>query len=165
MLIALTLIGNLLGGVLVLFRIASLLACYLIFQLVIIGAVFWVFSQTEVSGLLLPFVVLGISSGVTMALSLTFMARAFPATIRYTGLATCYNIPVAIFGGTTLLVMTFISSQSLVVVPVYPVVFSVLSIGAVLLLWPRRHAISPFEGDDPDAPIVAYATQAEMRQS
>lgn len=152
MMISLTLVGNILGGLLVMWRLLPLLAGYIIFQIVTLACVFWAYSQTTLEGLVLPFIILGLSGGIAMGFSLTFMARAFPAPVRYTGLATCYNIPIAVFGGTALLVMTFLSSVSIAYVPVYPALFCVASIVAVIFLWPRRHAISPFEENDPHAP-------------
>lgn len=152
MMIALTLVGNILGGLLVMWRVLPLLLAYVLFQLVTLASLFWAYGQTSLEGLALPFATLGLSGGVAMGLSLTFLARAFPAPIRYTGLATCYNIPIAIFGGTALLVLTYLSSVSRAYVPFYPAFFCVASIIAVICLWPHRHAISPFEENDPHAP-------------
>ena len=152
MMIGLTLLGNVLGGLLVMWRVLPLLVGYVLFQMITLASVFWAFSRVDVDSLALPFAVLGISGGVSMGLSLTFMARAFPAVVRYTGLATCYNIPIAVFGGTALLLLTYLSSLSVALVPFYPAFFCVASIVAVIFLWPNRHAISPFELNDPHAP-------------
>ncbi|RJG03365.1 MFS transporter [Noviherbaspirillum sedimenti] len=151
LLIAFTMVGNVLGGLLVSWRIFSLRSGYITFQLITIAAMFWAFSQDTASGLIAPFICLGISGGCAMGLSLTFLARAFPAQLRYTGLATCYNIPIAIFGGTALIILTFLARFSHQYPALYPSFFCLLSIVAALLLWPRRHAISPFEQNDPDA--------------
>lgn len=153
LMIAFSTLGNVIGGLLVMWRVIPLLPAYVLFQLITLGGVFWAFSRVDVESLFLPFAILGISGGVAMGLSLSFLARAFPAPIRYTGLATCYNIPIAVFGGTALLVLTGLASLSPAYVPWYPAFFCVASIVAVLFLWPRRHAISPFALDDPYAPI------------
>ncbi len=152
MMIALTFFGNILGGLLVMWRILPLLHGYVIFQMVSIISVFWAFTREDLESLLLPFIVLGISVGVAMGLSLTFLARAFAAPIRYTGLATCYNIPIAVFGGTALLVLTYISKVSVEYVPYYPAFFCLASAIAAIFLWPHRQAINPFVEDDPYAP-------------
>jgi MFS family permease len=152
MMIGLTLLGNLLGGLLVMWRVIPLLQGYVLFQLVTLVCVFWAFTRVDLESLVLPFAILGVSGGISMGLSLTFLARAFPAHIRYTGLATCYNIPIAVFGGTALLSLTYLASLSPEYVPFYPAFFCVASIIAVICLWPHRQAISPFEENDPYAP-------------
>lgn len=157
MLIAFTMAGNVLGGLLVSWRVGSLRNTYIAAQLVTMCTLFWGFGQDTVDGLFLPAIVLGISGGCAMGLSLTLLARAFPAQLRYTGLATCYNIPIAIFGGTALIVLTYLSRFSANHAALYPAFFCVLSIGAAILLWPRRYAISPFDQNDPDAnPATAH---------
>src|SRR5690554_7471779 len=118
-----------------------LMPAYVLFQMVTLCAVFWAYSRTDVESLYLPFVVLGVSGGIAMGLSLSFLARAFPAPVRYTGLATCYNIPIAVFGGTALLVLSWMASVSAASVPFYPAFFCLASIVSVLLLWPNRQAI------------------------
>jgi MHS family proline/betaine transporter-like MFS transporter len=118
---------------------------------VTVGAVFHAFSQDAADGLFVPFIILGLSGGSAMSLSLTFLARAFPAQLRYTGLATSYNIPIALFGGTALIILTYLSRFSLQYPPLYPSFFCLLSIVVALMLWPRRHAISPLDTNDPDA--------------
>jgi MFS family permease len=152
MMIALSTLGNILGGLVVMWRLIPLLPAYIIAQLSTLASMFWAFSRTDVESLTLPFITLGLSGGVAMGLSLSFLARAFPAPVRYTGLAACYNIPIAIFGGTALLVLTYLSSISATYVPFYPAVFCVLSIISVIYLWPHRQAISPFSEGDPYAP-------------
>ena len=152
MMIGLTLIGNILGGLLVMWRLLPLLLGYVLFQVVTLVCIFWAYTRTDLESLVLPCMILGLSGGIAMGLSLTFLARAFPAPIRYTGLATCYNIPIAIFGGTALLVLTYLSSVSVAYVPFYPAFFCLASIVAVICLWPHRHAINPFEENDPYAP-------------
>lgn len=151
LLIAFTMVGNVLGGTLVSWKVGSLRNTYIAAQLVTMCTVFWAFGQDSVAGLLIPSIVLGISGGCAMGLSLTLLARAFPAQLRYTGLATCYNIPIAIFGGTALIILTYLSRFSAAHAAVYPAFFCLLSIGAATLLWPRRYAISPFDQNDPDA--------------
>lgn len=152
MMIALSTLGNIIGGLLVMWRLIPLLPAYVLFQLITLSAVFWTFTRVDTESLVLPFAVLGVSGGIAMGLSLSFLARAFPAPVRYTGLATCYNIPIAIFGGTALLVLTYLASVSVAYVPFYPAFFCVVSIIAVIFLWPHRHAINPFEVNDPYAP-------------
>lgn len=152
MMIALTMLGNILGGLLVMWRVLPLLPGYVLFQVITLVSIFWAFTRTDLESLVLPFAVLGISGGIAMGLSLTFMARAFAAPIRYTGLATCYNIPIALFGGTALLALTYLAKVSVAYVPYYPAFFCVASIVAVILLWPHRQAINPFVEDDPYAP-------------
>jgi MFS family permease len=161
LLIAFTMVGNVLAGVLVSWRIVSLRAAYIVFQLITVAAVFWAFRQDSVGNIAAPFIVLGISGGGAMALSLTLMARAFPAQVRYTGLATAYNIPIALFGGTALIILTYLSRFSLEYPALYPSFFCLLSCIVALMLWPRRHAISPFDANDPDAnPARASLTPA-----
>lgn len=152
MMIALTMLGNVLGGLLVMWRALPLLPGYVLFQMITLVSIFWAFTRVDLESLVLPFAVLGISGGIAMGLSLTFMARAFAAPIRYTGLATCYNIPIALFGGTALLALTYLAKVSVAYVPYYPAFFCVASIVAVILLWPHRQAINPFVEDDPYAP-------------
>ena len=153
MMIALTMLGNILGGLLVTWKVIPLLPAYILFQVITLIGVFWVFGQTEVESLTLPFALLGVSGGAAMGLSLTFLARAFPAPVRYTGLATCYNVPIAVFGGTALLVLTYLAKISPEYVAFYPALFCITSIIAALIMWPSRHAISPFATDDPYAPV------------
>lgn len=162
MMIALTMAGNILGGLLVMWRVLPLLVAYVLFQGVTLACIFWAFGQTSVAGLVLPFALLGLSGGVSMGLSLTFLARAFPAPVRYTGLATCYNIPIAVFGGTALLVLTYLSSMATAYVPFYPAFFCVASVIAVVCLWPHRHAINPFDENDPHAPAGHKALPREQ---
>ena len=159
-LISCSCVGNILGGMLVSWRFFSLRNGYLLMQLLTAICMFWMFAQDKVDGLWLPAIFLGLSGGASMALSLTFLARAFPAQIRYTGLATCYNLPIAIFGGTALIVLTFLARYSLDFPAFYPAFFLMLSMLAATLLWPRRHAISPFDHDDPDA---LTATSAKLQ--
>ncbi|MDT4854693.1 MFS transporter, metabolite:H+ symporter family protein [compost metagenome] len=152
LLIAFAMVGNVLGGFLVSWRVLSQLTAYIIFQIITVAGLFWAFNQSTVEGLVLPFTCLGISSGCAMGLSLSFLARAFPAQLRYTGLATCYNIPIAILGGTALIILTYVSRFEPQYAAVYPAVFCLLSIIGALVLWPRRHAISPFGQVTPDTP-------------
>ncbi|HJV84508.1 MAG TPA: MFS transporter [Noviherbaspirillum sp.] len=149
--IACTAVGNVLGGAIVSWRLLSLRNCYLLTQVLTAISMFWMFAQETPAGLWLPAIALGLSAGASMALSLTLLARAFPAQIRYTGLATCYNIPIAVFGGTALIVLTFLARYSLDYPAFYPALFVLLSMAAAILLWPRRNAISPFDRDDPDS--------------
>ncbi|WP_020655259.1 MFS transporter [Massilia niastensis] len=151
LMIAFTMVGNIVSGLLVSCRLVSLRTAYIACQLAIIFAIFWAYRQTSTAALVLPFICLGICGGGAMGLSLTLLARSFPAQLRYTGLATCYNIPIAIFGGTALIVLTYLSRFSYDYAALYPAVFCVLAIAAALLLWPRRFAISPFDQNDPDA--------------
>lgn len=150
MMIALSITGNILGGLLVMLRLLPLLLGFVIFQLLTLVCIFWAFQQTELAQLTVPLAALGICAGVTMGLSLTFLARAFPAHIRYTGLATCYNIPVALFGGTALLSLTYLTSISTALMPYYPAFFCVASIAAAIALWPHRQPVNPFEGGQAD---------------
>lgn len=142
--------GNIIGGMLVSARVLNLRNAYLLMQVFTTICLFWMFSQDTAAGLWLPAVCLGLSAGASMGLSLTFLARAFPAQIRYTGLATCYNIPIAILGGSALIILTFLARYSLDFPPFYPAIFILFSMVAATLLWPRRHAINPFDQDDPD---------------
>jgi MFS family permease len=151
LLIGCTFVGNILGGLVVSSRLVSLRDGYVGLQLMTVAGLFWAFGQTTVAGLVLPFVVLGLCAGGAMGLSLTLLARAFPAQLRYTGLATCYNVPIAILGGSALIVLTFLGRYSTTYPAFYPAFFCVLSIVTALLLWPRRHAINPFDREDPDA--------------
>lgn len=151
LLIAFTMVGNILGGFLVSWRLLPMRAAYVGLQCLTIAGIFWAYGQDTVEGLVMPFMCLGLSGGAAMGLSLTFLARAFPAQVRYTGLATCYNVPIAILGGTALIVLTYLARFSEHYPAFYPAFFCVLSIGAALALWPRRHAISPFDQNDPDA--------------
>jgi MFS family permease len=159
LLIACTPIGNLLGGAAVSWRLLNLRNAYILALLLTTACMFWMLRQDHASGLWLPAVFLGLSCGAAMALSLAMLARAFPAQVRYTGLATCYNIPIAIFGGTALIVLTFLSRYSLDYPAFYPALFVLFAIVAACVLWPRRNAISPFDRDDPDAnPAAATNT-------
>ncbi|MCY1270741.1 Proline/betaine transporter [compost metagenome] len=144
LLIACTMVGNILSGALVSWRAVNLVWAYIAAQIITSLGVFWAFAQTSVDGLFWPFVCLGISSGCSMGLSLSFLARAFPAPVRYTGIATCYNIPIAILGGTALIILTFISRYSYELAALYPTVFCGLSILAAIALWNRRHPLNPF---------------------
>lgn len=150
-LIACTATGNVLGGVIVSWRLLSLRNAYLLLQVLTAICMFWMFSQNTPEGLWMPAVALGLSAGGSMSLSLSLLARAFPAQIRYTGLATCYNIPIAIFGGSALIILTFLARYSLDYPAFYPASFVLMSMTAATLLWPRRNAISPFDHNDPDA--------------
>jgi MFS family permease len=151
LLIACTMVGNVLGGLLVSWRLLSLRVGYIAFQLASVAAVFWAFRQDTAGALFVPFVVMGVGSGGAMALSLTFLTRAFPAQLRYTGLATSYNIPIAVFGGSALIVLTYLARLSPEYPPLFPALCSALAIVTALMIWPRRHAISPLDTNDPDA--------------
>src|SRR5690554_1061566 len=132
-----------------------------LFQVLTVCALFWAYSLADVASQHPPLVVLGVCGGIAMGLPLSFLARAFPAPVRYTGLATCYNIPIAVFGGTALLVLSWMASVSAASVPFYPAFFCLASIVSVLLLWPNRQAISPFATNDPDAPKGHVACERE----
>ncbi|WP_395407132.1 MFS transporter [Pseudoduganella sp. UC29_106] len=151
LLIAFTPVGNVIGGAAVSWRLISLRNGYIVALLLTAACMGWMYSQNSAENLWRPAVFLGLSCGAAMALSLALLARAFPAQVRYTGLATCYNIPIAIFGGTVLIVMTFIARYSLDYPAFYPALFVLFAITAAFILWPRRNAISPFDRDDPDA--------------
>ena len=167
LIIAFTMVGNVLGGLLVSWRVLSLRVGYIACQLASVGAVFWAFRQNTPGALVVPFAVMGIGAGGAMALSLTFLTRAFPAQLRYTGLATSYNIPIAVFGGSALIILTYLARLSLDYPALYPAVFSALSIVAALVIWPRRHAISPLDANDPDAKPAGsgFATSGVAVQS
>ena len=163
LLIGCTPIGNLLGGAVVSWRLLRLRNGNNQAQVLTAASMFWMLGQEHPQELWLPAVFLGLSCGAAMALSLTLLARAFPAQVRYTGLATCYNIPIAIFGGTALIVLTFLARYSLDYPAFYPALFVLLAIVATCVLWPRRNAISPFDRDDPDANPAALATAKPAR--
>lgn len=150
-LIAANIAGNILFSLFASLRWYSVRTGYIVLQLLTIACLFWSYRQTSAEALLLPFLCLGLVSGGAMGLAMTMFARAFPAQLRYTGIATCYNIPIAIVGGTALIILTYVARFSYEYAALYPSVFCLLSIGAMLVLWPRRHAISPFADDDPDA--------------
>ena len=162
LLIAFHMVGNVLGGLLVSLRLVSMRAGYIVFQLITVAAVFWAFSRETPDTLVVPFIFLGISGGGASGIAMTFLARAFPAQLRYTGLATCYNIPIAIFGGTALIILTYVARFSPQYPPLYLAFFCMVSIVAALLLWPRRHAISPFDSHDPDANPARAAAEAGL---
>ena len=155
LLIGATIIGNLAIPMLVTLRLLSALSGYIVCQILTIVCLFWAFAQTSVEGLYLPALCLGFVGGGSMALSLTLLARGFPAQLRFTGLATCYNIPVAIFGGTALLVLTYIAHSTSAYVALYPAFFCAVSILASVLLWRNRQPISPLNSDEHEEPAPA----------
>jgi len=163
LLISCAMLGNIAGGLLVNWRLLSLRNAYIMLQLVAMVSLFWAYRQDTVEGIRLPFILLGLSTGGYGALSLVLLARCFPAQIRYTGLATCYNIPAALLGGTSLIVLTYLARHSLDYPAFYPALFCLLAIAAAILLWPRRHAINPFDADDPDALPTAPFSSAIIR--
>lgn len=165
LLIAFTMVGNVLGGFMVSWRLLPIRVAYVGLQCITIAGLFWAYDQDTVEALVVPFMCLGLSGGAAMGLSLTFLARAFPAQLRYTGLAACYNIPIAILGGTALIVLTYLARFSEQYPPFYPAFFCLLSIAAALALWPRRHAISPFEQNDPDANPLTHPTPLPCGQT
>lgn len=158
LLIGATMVGNVVVPLAVTMRLLSALSGYIVCQALTIVCLLWAFAQTSVEGLLLPALCLGFVGGGSMALSLTLLARGFPAQLRFTGLATCYNIPIAIFGGTALLVLTYITHSTPGYVAFYPAFFCAISIVAAVLLWRNRQPISPFTNDESEV-------QAESPQS
>ncbi|TSD46500.1 MFS transporter [Rhodococcus sp. KBS0724] len=100
-------------------------------------------------GLLLLFV--GVFPSVLPAL--------FPTGIRYGGLAIGYNLAVAIFGGTTPLVLTALESStgSNLVAPMYMMIAAVVG-GIAVLLIPET-ARKPLDGSPP-----AVSTNEEARR-
>lgn len=166
LLITFTVVGNILAGFLVSWRLLPIRTAYIGMQCFTIFGMIWAYSQDTVEGLLIPFICLGLSGGGAMGLSLTFLARAFPAQVRYTGLATCYNVPIAILGGTALVALTYLARFSEHYPALYPAFFCLLSIGAALLIWPRRHPVSPFDQHDPAAnPSTQSATANPGQQA
>lgn len=122
----------------------SLLSGFILGAACAIGSLFWAYGQDSVEALTWPFIALGLSSGV-MTASLALLVIAFPAQVRYTGIATSYNVPLALVGGLSPLLLTWLSQKHLWWAAAYPAIFCAISIVAALVLWPRRKPISPFD--------------------
>lgn len=149
-----TMAGNVIAGFLVA-RGAPLLPTFIVYQTAAILCLLWVYTQDSTDNLSYAVIALGLIIGGALSLPFSFLVRAFPAQQRYTGIATCYNIPMAVLGGTTLLVMTYLSRQGDIWVALYPMVFAALAIVAALVLWSRRHPVNPFAEAAESAPAVA----------
>lgn len=141
-LILVVMLGHLLVGYLS--SRTSLLLGFVAAATCAIGALFWAYGQDSVETLVWPFVLLGLSAG-SMTTSLALLVVAFPAQVRYTGIATAYNVPLALVGGLSPLLLTWLSQRHLWWAAAYPAAFCVFGVVAALALWPRRHPISPFD--------------------
>lgn len=122
----------------------SLLLGFVVASCAAIASLFWAYGQDNVESLTWPFVALGLSAGV-MTASLALLVVAFPAQVRYTGIATAYNLPLALVGGLSPLLLTWLSQKQLWWAAAYPAAFCAFGIAAALALWPRRKPIDPFD--------------------
>lgn len=67
----------------------------------------------------------------------------FPTEVRYTGIAICYNIGFAIFGGITPFVSTLLAkySDNTSGPAIYLTIIAVVSLVALLIPWPNTHSV------------------------
>lgn len=153
--------GNILWGLIASVTRIPLLTAFIITQIGTISCLFWLYTQTSAESLLVPGICLGLFAGGAMSLPLCLLVQAFPAQQRYTGIATCYNVPVALFGGSSLLVLTFLAQYGGAAAAAYPAILAVFSVITGLVLWPRRHPVDPFkQGDSQDrAPMTRIAAK------
>jgi MFS family permease len=98
----------------------------------------WIFYRTVGAHpeLLFPcYALVGLSVGVVGAVP-NVMVRAFPAEVRFTGIAFSYNVAYAIFGGLTPIFVTLIMA----VTPLAPAyyVLALSAIGLLVGIWLKR---------------------------
>ena len=82
----------------------------------------------------------GLLSALSSGLLPPLLVNCFPTEVRYTGIATCYNLCVTLFGGLAPFMATLLISQlGRAAGPAcYLIMVAVLSFGALLLKWPKQ---------------------------
>jgi len=77
-------------------------------------------------------ILLSLSSAVLPA----FLSTLFPVSLRYTGMALCYNVAAVTFGGTAPLVLTFLveKTQNVAAPSYYLIAVAFVTLGATLLI-------------------------------
>lgn len=70
------------------------------------------------------------------------LVHSFPAQLRLTGISFVYNVSAAIFGGTTPMVLQYISHYSVIGLAIYPCAFGVIGIIATIFLWKYRKPLA-----------------------
>ncbi len=72
----------------------------------------------------------------TSAVLPTFLSELFPTSLRYTGMALCYNISAVTFGGTAPLVLTFLveKTQNISSPSFYLILAACVTLGSTLLI-------------------------------
>jgi len=75
----------------------------------------------------------GLSVGIVGAVPHA-MVHAFPASIRFSGLSTSYNVAYAVFGGLTPIVVTLMLQASAIAPAFYVLFFGVVGVGAGIVL-------------------------------
>lgn len=69
-------------------------------------------SPDNPAGLLLPLIALAIGYGMYCGIPYATMTELFPASVRSTGIALGYNIPVAVFGGSAPFIASWLIAQT-----------------------------------------------------
>lgn len=70
------------------------------------------------------------------------LVHSFPAQLRLTGISFVYNVSAAIFGGTTPMILEFISHYSVIGLAIYPCIFGLIGIFATIFLWKYRKPLA-----------------------
>lgn len=70
------------------------------------------------------------------------LVHSFPAQLRLTGISFVYNVSAAIFGGTTPMILEFISHYSVIGLAIYPCIFGFIGIFATIFLWKYRKPLA-----------------------
>ncbi len=96
----------------------------------------WCFQQMAQPYAFLSFGFLSIFTGCVIISSVLFLAHIFPTDVRYSGIALCYNLGMAIFGGLSPLVSSFmIDVKGVIIAPAYLLQFAAgLTLSGVLIL-------------------------------
>ncbi len=102
---------------------------------------FHLFFQRTFSAILAAMLVFALLEALFQAVIPAIMTEAFPTKIRYTGLSVSYNISLAVFGGTTPMVATWLIKVSggNVWMPVYYLIGSALIAIITLFFMPETY--------------------------
>ena len=82
----------------------------------------------------------GLMSALATGLLPPLLVQCFPTEVRYTGIATCYNISFILFGGMAPFTSTLLIKESHQVTgpAIYLILIAVASMSVLLLRWPKQ---------------------------
>lgn len=111
--------------------------------LALIAALFWFYTGLSPETVALRYALIGFLSGC-VSITFVLLIVSFPAQLRYTGIAVSYNIPAAIIGGTTPLLMALLARQNALWPAAYPAIFCIAAVLAAWALHGFRKPINPY---------------------
>ena len=101
----------LIGGVIADFVPKKLLMLFGLITIIPLGL--WLFTNISTrDNIMLSYILVAIVSGTLIATINSFLASLFPTDIRFSGIAVCYNIAFAIFGGLSPLLCSILIKAS-----------------------------------------------------